>query len=394
MSIERRLKGTIEKRGENKYRLTVSGGTDADGRRIRHRKTVTASSDREAEKLLLQYIAELEGNDYYEPEKMHFKTFAYKWLEEYVKPNLAVKTYVRYKELLEKRVIPALGNLTLDRIKPLHIVEFLNSLRQDGARLDGKPGSLSPSTIHHHYRMLSSLFATAAEWGMIKENIMARVKPPKVEKRKANCYTLEQAAAMLKALDEEPLKYKALVHLALVSGLRLGELMGLEWQDIDFEKGTLQVERTSQSLSEYGTFTKAPKTEDSRREISLPASTLQLLKEYRREWLEHRMKVGDLWQGSNRLWTTWDGRPMHTTTPSSWFPKFLRKHGLPHLNFHGLRHTNATFLIVQGVDIRTVSGRLGHAKTSTTLDIYTHTLRKADEIAAQVMDDLISRKIN
>ncbi len=388
MSTERRLVGNIEKRGEGKYRLTVSAGTDANGKRIRHRRTVEAANDREAEKLLMLYLAELEGTHYYEPERLRLAEFANKWLAEYAK-NLAPKTYERYKAIFESRITPALGHLTMDKIKPLHIVEFLNSLQRDGARLDGKPGGLSEQTILHHHRVLSVVFNTAVQWGVMRENPMPRVKPPRVRKTKAAAYDEKQTAAMLEALEKEPLKYRVLIHLALVTGLRRGELMGLEWRDIDFQKNTLEVNRASQSLAGYGTFTKEPKTEESKRLVSLPLPTVQLLKEYRKEWLEEKIKIGDLWKGSERLWVTWDGRPAHAQTPTHWFPKFLKRHGLPHLNFHGLRHTSATLLISQGADVRSVSGRLGHSRTSTTMDIYVHSLRKADEAAANIMQGIV-----
>lgn len=389
MSTERRLKGTIEKRGENKYRLTVSAGFDADGRRIRHRRTITAANDREAETQLAMFIAEIEGGGYYEPSRLRFGEFARKWLKEYAEPNLAPKTVFRYRDMIEQRIIPALGHLVMDKIKPLHIVEFENSLRQDGTRLDGTPGGLSERTILHHHRLLSIMFNTAVNWGILKDSPMHRVQAPRVRKKKVPSFNEEETAAMLKALEQEPLKYRVLIHLALTTGLRRGELLGLEWSDIDFEEGTLEVNRASQSLPGLGTFTKEPKTEESQRKVSLPASTLQLLKEYRREWLEHRMKVGDLWQGSNRLWTTWDGRPVHAQTPSKWFTKFLERHGLPHMPFHGLRHTSATLLIRQGIDVRAVSSRLGHSRTSTTLDVYVHELRSADRAAAEVMDAIL-----
>ncbi len=391
MSTERRLVGNIEKRGEGKYRLTVSAGTDANGKRIRHRKTVQAKTDTDAEKQLALFIARLEGGEYHRPEHLHFKTFAEKWIKEYAKPNLAPKTIFRYEEMLNSRVIPALGNFTLSQLRPLHVLEFLNSLRKDGVRLDGKPGGLSESTIRHHYRMLSSMFSTAEEWGLVNQNIVARLKPPKVERKKAASYNQEETAAMLKALDSEPLKYKAMIYLALASGLRLGELLGLEWSDIDFQGNTLDVQRASQSLPEQGTFTKTTKTEESQRLISMPASVMRILKEYRIEWLEHKMKIGDLWEGSERLWVQWNGKPMYTGTPSAWFPKFLKRHGLPHLNFHGLRHTSATLLISSGVDVRSVSGRLGHAQSSTTLNIYSHFLRSADEAAANIMDQILTQ---
>ncbi len=391
MSGGRRLNGSIEKRGEGRYRLTVSGGTDADGKRIRHRRTISAASDREADRELLRYIAELEGNNFHEPQKMHFKTFAEKWLKEYVKPNLSPKTYVRYGGMLRKRVIPALGHLTMDRIQPLHIVEFENSLRKDGARRDGKPGGLSPATVRYYHGMLSSLFGTAAGWGVVKENIVSKVKAPAAGSKKARAFDQQEAAKMLAALEEEPLKYKTLIHLALATGLRRGELLGLEWGDIDFENQTLDVPRASQSLPGYGTFTKAPKSEGSKRLVSVPASTMQILKEYRVEWLEYRLKIGDLWQETDRLFVQWDGKPMHTGTPSHWFRRFLAKHDLPHISFHGLRHTSATLLIRSGIDIRSVSGRLGHAKTSTTMNVYAHFLRSADEESAEIMDRILTQ---
>jgi integrase len=391
--MSKRLVGHIEKRGPNKYRLTASGGFDSNGKRIRHRRTVTAKNDKEAEKLLAQFITELEGGDYYEPSKLTVKGFIEKWLLEYAEANLAPKTLYRYREIINSRIIPALGHLTLDRIKPLHIVEFENSLRKDGARLDGKPGGLSERTILHHHRILCIIFNTAVTWGVLKESPVARVKAPRVPRKQAKAYTEEQTAAMLAALESEPLKYRVMVHLALATGLRRGELMGLEWRDIDFEAGTLDVRRASQYLKGKGVFTKDPKTEESKRLVSLPALTLHLLKTYKTEWLKGRLQVGDLWQGSDRLFVTWDGQPMHPDTASNWFSAFLKRHNLPHIGFHGLRHTSATLLIRQGVDVRAVSSRLGHSRTSTTLDVYVHALRSADKAAAEVMNDIVGSNL-
>ncbi len=393
MSINRRLNGSIEKRGEGRYRLTVSGGYDHEGKRIRHRRTVQAANDTEADKKLLMYIAELEGSDYYEPERLRFKDFAIKWLKEHARPNLAPKTFMDYEKMLKDRIYPAIGHLTMNQIKPLHIIEFEGTLRKDDARFDGKPGPLSETTIRYYHRILSSIFSTAVEWGVVKENPVKRVKAPRVKKKKVRVYNLEEAAAMLEALKEEPLKWQVLVHLALVTGLRRGELLGIEWQDINFEKGILDINKASQSLPKRGTFSKDPKSEGAKRLISLPESTIQILKEYRKEWIENKLKLGDLWEGSNRLWVSRYGGHMHTDTPTKWFPKFLKRHSLPHMNFHGLRHTSATLLIAQGVDVRSVSGRLGHSRTSTTLDIYTHALRSADEAAAEIMENIVSNTL-
>jgi integrase len=386
-----RLVGNIEWRGPGKCRLTVSGGFDPSGKRIRKRKTVKARNDRDAEKQLAAFIAELEGGSFADPTKMKFSEFVDKWMEKHAKRKLKRKTYHGYKELLEKRIVPALGHARIDQIKPLHILEYEDSLRQDGARWDGKEGGLSEKTILQHHAILSSVFNTAVKWKIIKENPISGVDAPTVKKKEIPAYDEEQTAAMLDALRKEPLKYQVLVHLALVTGLRRGELMGLEWSDIDFDRGILDVSRTSQYTPEEGTFDDDTKTEESDRLVSLPVETLEILILYAQEQEKQAERVGDLWQGSNRLFTTWDGRPMFPATPTQWFPDFLERHKLPHINFHGLRHTSATLLIHSGANIKAVSSRLGHAKIGTTIDIYTKALRSADRACADTMSGILKK---
>lgn len=392
MSNEKRLVGNIEWRGPGKCRLTVSAGFAPNGKRIRKRRTVQAENDIEAEKKLAEFITEIENSSaFVDPTKLKFKDFVEKWLEEYAKLHLKPKTFYGYKEILETRIVPALGYARLDQIKPFHIVEYENSLRQDGARKDGKPGGLSDKTIQQHHFILSSVFRTAVEWEILKENPVSKIKPPKVKKKPIPAYDEEQTAAMLAALEQEPLKYQVLVHLALVTGLRRGELVGLEWSDIDFEKGVLDVSRSSQYTPDEGTFDEDTKTEESDRLVALPTETLEILALYAQEQERQAEKLGDLWQGSNRLFTTWDGSPMFPATPTQWFPKFLKRHGLPHMNFHGLRHTSATLLIHSGANIKAVSSRLGHAEVGTTLNIYTKALRSADRACADTMSGILKK---
>jgi integrase len=179
-----------------------------------------------------------------------------------------------------------------------------------------------------------------------------------------------------------------LITLALSTGLRRGELLGLEWRDLDFEKNTLEVRQSSQYLPGTGLITKDPKNETSKRLISVPESVVALLKQYKAYQSEEQLKIADLWQGSNRVFTTWDGKPMHPDTVSGWFPEFLNRHGLPRIRLHDLRHTSATLLIGQGLHAKTISSRLGHANISTTMDIYGHALKSADKEAAEKLDRL------
>lgn len=197
---------------------------------------------------------------------------------------------------------------------------------------------------------------------------------------------------MLSLLDNEPVKYKTMIYLAVYSGSRLGEIAGLEWSDVDFKNNLLQVCRASQYLPGKGTFTKAPKNESSNRIITMPLLIMDLLKQYKVWQNEERLECGDKWKDSGRLFTKWNGEPIFPYTPTSWFKKFRDKHNLPDIKFHGLRHTNASLLIGQGVDVQTVAKRLGHTKPTTTTSIYSHFLRRPDKEAADKLQNLFGKK--
>jgi len=386
------MTGYVENRGKNTWRLVVNDGYTPDGKRKRNTKTIKAKNKREAEQLLGQLIAEIEKGRFIDPTKLTFKDFAERWLSDYAEVNLAPKTVFRYKQLLNSRIFPAMGHLKIEQIRPTHLLEFYKNLQEEDIRLDGKQGKLSNQTIHHYHRLLSAIFNDAIEWQVIVISPASRVKPPKVTRTQIACYDEKQTFSMLGALEAEPLKYKTAIVLALTTGLRRGEIMGLEWQDINFEDNTITVRQASQYLPGKGTFTKEPKNEMSKRIISIPFSVMSLLKEYRKEWLGSRLKVGDLWQGTNRLFTTWDGKPMHPDTFTKWFPKFLKRHSLHLINFHALRHTSASWLMAQGLPLKSISSRLGHSNISTTADIYGHALKSVDREIAEKFDDLLNRK--
>ncbi|MHB1420654.1 MAG: site-specific integrase [Bacillota bacterium] len=384
------MAGSIEHRGKDKWRLTVSCGLGANGKQIKKTKTITASSQKKAEKELAIFIADIEKGQFLSPSKFTFADFVERWLRDYAETNLAPKTLFRYTQILNTRIIPAMGHLKLEQIKPLHLVEFYKNLQEDGIRTDGKAGGLSEKTILYHHRVISSVLQDAVQWQLLLENPANRVKPPKVTKKQAASYDEVQTAALIKATENEPVIYKLIILLAVATGLRRGELMGLDWKDVNFERVTIEVRQSSQYLPSHGIFTKEPKNETSKRIIAVPSSVMALLKDFRTSELEKRLKAGDLWQGSDHLFTTWDGKPMHPDTISKWFPQFLKRHGLPPLPFHGLRHTSTTLLIAQGINVKNISARLGHASISTTMDIYGHALKSADKEAAEKLDQLFT----
>lgn len=403
------MAGNIVKLQNGRYRLRYKDES----------KYIKAKSDREAERLLAAFVTDVDSGDFTKGSKVTLNEFVKKWLKEYAEIELAPKTVYRYKQLLDARILKAFGSKKLDRIRPLEIVEFYNSLRKEHKYMRLKPdGSgeweealsepLAEQTIKHHHRLISALFEKAIKWEVFKgTNPAKRVDAPKTEKKKAKCYDLDMVNKMVEALEGEELRNKVAIMLTLTTGVRLSELMGFEWGDIDKEKRTIEVTRESQYIPEKGTFTKDyPKNDSSNRRITLSKFIMEMLEEYKAD----QQGKGFMCQDNNRLFVGIDGLPMHPYYYTKWFPKFIRKHNerikndsdipekkkkalyLPRLNFHGLRHTSATFLISQGMDIETVAGRLGHSTSATTQNVYSHFLESKDKKAADMMEKTFNKK--
>jgi integrase len=260
-------------------------------------------------------------------------------------------------------------------------------------QINGDLAPLSDQTVKHHHRLISSILTTAVQWQLIINNPASRVKPPKVEKKEAECFDENTTEQMLELLEQEPLKYKTMIFVTVYTGCRLGELAGLEWCDINFDEKLIRIKQASQYLPGKGTFTKTTKNESSVRDISMPEILCNILKEYKAWWNQQKLLHGDLWdKESDRLFVQWNGKPIHPSTPTKWFKTFRVRNNLPELKFHGLRHTNASLLISNNVDVQTVAKRLGHSKATTTTTIYSHFLRKPDREAAEKLDNLFNSK--
>ena len=172
--------------------------------------------------------------------------------------------------------------------------------------------------------------------------------------------------------------------------MRRGELCGLKWQDIDYKNNLISIERAAQYLPGQGVFLKEPKNKSSIRVIKLPPFIFKMLKEYRVWQGTERLKCGSRWADGNYVFTNLDGYLYNPDNLTTQFHNFIKANKLPNVSIHSLRHTNATLQIAAGVDVRTVSKRLGHSQTSTTMNIYAHAIKSADEAAAEVLDDLLN----
>lgn len=427
----------IEKRG-NSYCITVSNGYDTSGKKLREKVTFTPDStmtpkqqQKALEKFVFEFEEKVRNGKYLKGEKITLKDFTDTWFEEYAPQQLEKTTMAAYSEILEQKILPALGHLKLSKIQPMHLQSFYNNLLEDGIRKDGKKGGYSPSTIKKCHAVLSSILTTAVHWQVIESNPCDRVSPPK-QKTVTNDvkhFTLEQAETFLKALElpytttykahdriddtgkkyhvdaytesrSIPAQLNVFFNLALFGGLRRGELIALTWDDIDFDRKTVSVTKST-GYTGKETITKAPKNKSSIREINLPGTVIDLVKKYKKEQQELRLALGDQWQGDNYIFIQWSGKQMNLSTPYHAFKDIINKYNasvvdpadqLPNIPLHGLRHTSATLLISENIDVRTVSARLGHAQTSTTMNIYAHSLKKLDEKAADTLDNLLKRK--
>lgn len=311
----------------------------------------------------------------FQSKAVKFETFCEEWFEDYAKTNLRNTTYERLLQL-RGRIYPVIGHIRMDKITPRQIQTFVNSLSKEGANeRTGKP--LSPKTIRHNLSLISDVFSYAVKMGVVAENPCSKVTIPKGEVKEKQIYTPAEVERFLTLLNNEPLKYRTFFYLMIYSGFRRGEMLGLEWKDVDFENNIISVRRTSNYTAKKGVYTDTTKTKRSQRTLKFPQFIMDMLKEYKDEQDAEALRLANRWVETDRLYVKWDGRPMQNGTPYFWLGEFCEKHDLPFYGLHSFRHLFCSLLVNQGVDIVTVSGALGHSCVSTTSNIYCHMLQEA-----------------
>ena len=248
---------------------------------------------------------------------------------------------------------------------------------------------LSTKTVLEYHRFISSILAQAEKELLVPYNAAAKATPPKVRKRKVNYFEPDTIKEILAAFDQEPIYRKAIGYLLVYSGARRGEVLGLEWKNVNFDKHVISFEKNLLYVHKRGTYVDTLKTEMSERTISLPQSAFDVLQEYKEEWYDKVKELaGDEWEDNGFVFVTETGRHTNPSAVSSWLTRVEEKYGLPHLNAHAFRHSVASALIFAGVDPVSVSRRLGHNQVSTTTNIYAHIMSKADERNAEILDEL------
>lgn len=373
------MRGTITKKGKKWY-IVVDIGIDENGKR---KQKWFSGYDRkkDAEKDLAKIINQLETNTFIMPEKTTLEEHLNYWLENYAKPNLSPTTIYGYEIIINKHIIPILGKIELQKLKPIQIQRYY----------DLKKEELSGKTLVQHHRVLRKALDYAFKLQLIPNNPADAVEPPKAKKYKAKVLNLEEIEAMLKALKEDKLEVP--INLALALGLRRGELLGLKWEDIDLDKGLIHIKHNLVRAGKKLVL-KEPKSDSGVRTLQIPSSLINMLKKHKVKQLEQKIFLGEAYNDKGFVFCREDGEPINPSTFSHWFDDFIKKNNLPDIRLHDLRHTNATLMLKGKVAPKVASKRLGHSNITITMDLYSHVLEDMDKEAANTIDNLIYKNSN
>lgn len=384
-------------KGEAVYKIKVSCGYNSDGKQITRTKTYKPDSkmtakqiEKEVNKQAVLFEEKCAKEDF-STKKIKFKDLADEWLTLIEKTHeQKISSIMRLKGCRD-RTYNAIGNMYVNTITYRHIQNFILSLSEKGVNQKTNQG-LSAKTQKHYINFISDVMRYAIKCGFIISNPCKNISVTKTEKKEKDIYSLEELKIILATIDNEaPTDYKTFFTLMAYLGLRRGEVLGLEYKDFDFSKKTVSIIRTSNYRNKAtGIYTSTPKTKTSCRVLAIPDMVLDLVEQLQSEQSNQRIKCGDLWHDSDRLFVTWCGKPMHPNTPYTWFERFCENNNLPFKGLHAFRHTFATQAITNGTDIATVSSVLGHSQTSTTLNLYTHAVQTASVKALNIISELIN----
>lgn len=315
----------------------------------------------------------------------HFLT---DWLENTHRRRLRPRTYERYREALYLHIIPSLGHIQLQKLTAQQVQAFYTRKADEG---------LAPATIIYYHSVLHNALDTAVKWGLVVRNVCDLVAPPRKDRFEIQPLTMEQMQHLLATLRGH--KWEALFTLAMATGMRRGELLGLKWQDINFEAGRLQVRRvlsrvpTHMPAREHVYVEAEPKTQKSRRSVMIAPFALEALKRHRVSQLEAKVKAGECWQEHDYVFCTLQGRHLGPNHVVVEFKKLLTRAGLPNIRFHDLRHSAATLLLSLGIHPKVVQELLGHTQISITMDVYSHVLPGMQQDAMRQLDAALIKQV-
>ena len=379
---------TITKRGDT-YRIRTSCGYDVNGKQVMRSMTYKPQpgmSDKQIEKEVNRQavLFEEQNKQGQVLTAAKFETFAREWFKDYAEIKLKRLTLCSYHRM-ERRMYEEIGHIRVDRISPLDIQRYIRSLINEG---------LASNSVKNHVRLVSVILNYAIKKRVIQYNPCVTADFPKNEETELDFYSMDEARQFLELLSKEKqsnFQYEVFFTLAIYTGCRRGELLGLEWKDVDFDNSVISINRAYYYDSwDKVEYTDTPKSATSKRSLKLPEHVMQTLTKLH-EWQDQRREVaGGSWIETDRLFTNRDGQSLTTTAPEYFFRRFCDRTGMRKVKIHSFCHFNARVLINSGVDVVSVQNALGHSQASTTLNFYSHAF---NTLQTRVME-AVSNAIN
>jgi integrase len=345
------------------------------------RRYVSGKTKEEARKALRQARGDAERGLVFDADNLKLGEYLDRWLSDSVSDTVKATTFERYEQITRLHLKPALGRVKLKALTPAHVRGLYREKLEAG---------LSARTVRYIHTTLHKALKQAVMDGLIPRNATESVKPPQPSREEMCPLTPEQAKLLLKVAHETGDRLEALYVLAIHTGLRQGELLGLKWDDVDLEDGSLQVRRTL-TITKNGPLFTSPKTTGSRRSVKLTSHAIEAVRHHLERQLGEIDRVGSLWSENGLMFASEMGESLnrHNLTRRSFKP-LLKRAGLPQIRFHDLRHTCATLLLTRNVNPKIVSEMLGHSSIAITLDTYSHVLPNMRDQAAAAMEEALS----
>lgn len=387
------MRGHVRKKGNNYY-VVLELDRDENGKRRRITLSVRKelglnrpATKRQAEQLLVKKLREIQEGTFIEPNDMTVGDLLDRWMESHGETNLKQTTYETHLSCINNHIKPAIGHIPLAKLRPLHLQQLYTD-KLKGGRADGKPGGLSSSSVRYMHMIMHTALSAAVKWDLVARNVADAVTPPKVESVKQKTWTADEARKFLDYIREHRLY--PLYYLALTTGMRRGELLGLRWQDINWEQRTLSINQTLVTTPGGQNIISSTKTESSNRVVALSAAMIAELRRHRKRQLEEMMVLGINSYDQELVFVSEVGTPINPRNLLRHFQTTAKKARLPVIPFHCLRHTSATLMLQQGIHPKVVAERLGHSRITTTLDTYSHVLPNIQAEAADVLEQTLA----
>lgn len=371
------MRGHITQRTkDNKTWSVVIELKKVKGKRQQKWYTVKGNK-KDAEKFLTEKLRELDTGTFIDSKNINVRQYFNFWYEQHCLNNLSPTTYESYRRNLDNYILEELGHIRLEDLKPMHLQSFYTKCSRKG---------LSNKTILYFHRIIHCALKQAMKWQFIIRNVADCVDTPKPEKYKPLVLNNKEITELINAIYNTDIYIPVVI--AIYTGMRRGEILGLTWNNIDLEQGTLKVVQALYPTKK-GLIFSTPKTENSIRKISLPLTLINILKEYKIEQETIKNRLGDNYNNLNLVCSQTDGNPIHPTRLNHKFKDLLAENNLPPIRFHDLRHSHASLLLKEHVEPKVISERLGHSNINITLDIYSHVYEETNMEVANTFDEIV-----